>query len=172
MPSSSPPNIHHRPQLAGLIAEEAPTKVPVKYANFAFSPDLTSKLSEHIEINDHAIKLVDGQQPPYGYIDSLEPVEMETLKAYIEINLANGFIRPSKSLAGAPILIDRKADGFFQLCVDYQSLNNLTIKNQFAPRAGHAQPGPQKPDSCTTYLDAEDLEYQVSRIQEGCTRGW
>ena len=46
--SSSPLNVHpsRRPQIAGLIAEEAPTKVPAKYADFAnvFSPDLASKL--------------------------------------------------------------------------------------------------------------------------------
>ena len=43
----------------------------------------------------------------------------------------------------------------------------LTIKNQFALRAGRTWLGPQKPDSCTTYLDAEDLKYRVSRAQKG-----
>ena len=71
-PSSSPLDIHptRRPQIAGLIAEEAPIKVPIEYANFAdvFSPDLTSKLPEHTGINDQAIKLVDSQRPLYGPI--------------------------------------------------------------------------------------------------------
>ena len=58
-------------------------------------------------------------------------MELETLKAYIETNLANGFIRPSKSPAGAPILFDRKSDGFLRLCVNYRGLNNLTIKNRY-----------------------------------------
>ena len=58
-------------------------------------------------------------------------MELETLKAYIETNLANGFIRPSKSPAGAPILFDRKSDGSLRLCVDYRGLNNLTIKNRY-----------------------------------------
>ena len=54
------------PQIAGLIAEEAPTKVPAEFADLAvFSPDLASELPEHIGINDHTIELVDGQQPPY-----------------------------------------------------------------------------------------------------------
>ena len=122
-----------RPQISGLIAEEAPTKVPDEYADFAdvFSPDLAAELPEHTGINDHAIELVDGQQPPYGPIYSLEPVELETLKAYIETNLANGFIRAFMSSAGAPILFHRKSDGFLRLCVNYRSLNNLTIKNQY-----------------------------------------
>ena len=109
------------PQISGLIAEEAPTKVPAEYLDFAdvFSPDLASELPKHTGINDHAIELVKGQQPPYGPIYSLWPVDLETLKAYIETNLANGFIRPSKSPAEAPILFDRKSNGFLRLCVDY-----------------------------------------------------
>ena len=58
-------------------------------------------------------------------------MELETLKIYIKINLANGFIRPSKSLAGALILFDRKPDSSLCLCVDYQGFNNITIKNQY-----------------------------------------
>ena len=101
-----------RPQVSGLIAEEAPIKVPAEYSDFedVFSPDLASELLEHTGINDYAIELVDDQQPPYGPIYSLEPVELEILKAYIETNLANGFIRALKSPAGAPILFDRKSD--------------------------------------------------------------
>ena len=103
-------NVHpfQRPQISSLIAEEAPTKVPAEYSDFAdvFLPDLASELPEHTGINDHTIELVEDQQPPYRSIYSLAPVELETLKAYIKTNLANGFIQPSKSPAGAPILFD------------------------------------------------------------------
>ena len=132
---SPPLDIHPswRPQISGLIAKETPTKVLAKYSDFAdvFSSDFASELPEHTGINDHAIELVKSQQPPYRLIYSLGPVKLETLKAYIETNLANGFIRPSKSSAGAPILFDRKSNGSLQLCVNYQGLNNLTIKNQY-----------------------------------------
>ena len=138
LPSSFPLelDVHpsRRPQVSGLIAEEASTKVPAEYSDFAdvFSLDLTSELPKHSGINDHAIELVKScPQPPYEPIYSLGPVELETLKAYIETNLANGFIRPSKSPAGAPILFDRKSDGSLWLCVDYRGLNNLTIKNRY-----------------------------------------
>ena len=70
-------------------------------------------------MNEHAIKLEENKQPFFGPIYSLGSVEMEMLKTYIETNLANGFIRPLKSPAGAPILFDRKPDGSFCLCVDY-----------------------------------------------------
>ena len=51
-----------RPWVSGLIAEEAPTKVPAEYSDFAdvFSLDLASKLPEHTGIIDHAINMVDG----------------------------------------------------------------------------------------------------------------
>ena len=82
-------------------------------------------------MNEHAIKLEKGKQPLFGPIYSLGPVELEMLKTYIKTNLANGFIRPSKFPAGAPILFDRKPDGSFRLCVDYRGLNNITIKNWY-----------------------------------------
>ncbi len=122
-----------RAQIAHLKADEAPIKVSSKYADFAdvFSPKLAVELPEQTGINDYAIELVDDWQPPYGPIYRLGPMKLEILKAYIENNLANGFIRPSKSLAGAPILFDKKLDGSLRLCVDYRGLNNLTIKNWY-----------------------------------------
>ena len=117
----------------GMIVKEASTKVPAEYSNFAdvFFPDLASKLTEHTKINDHAIEQVDSQQLSYGPIYSLWPVELETMKTYIEINLANGFIISSKSPADALILFDRKSNGSLRLCVHYQGLNKLTMKNRY-----------------------------------------
>ena len=123
-----------RAQITALVANKAPISVPTKYFDFAdvLSPELASKLSEYTGINDYAFKLVDNWQPPYGSIYSLGPIELETLKTYIETNLANGFIRPSKSPARAPIFFDKKPDRSLWLCVDYWGLNNLTIKNQYS----------------------------------------
>ena len=54
--------VHVGPQVSGLIAEEAPTKVSAEYSDFAdmFSLDLASKLPQHTGINDHLINLVDN----------------------------------------------------------------------------------------------------------------
>ncbi len=114
-------NPSRRTQIPHLKVDKAPTKVLSEYADFAdvLSQKLTVKLPEHTGINDHAIELVDDWQPPYGPIYSLGPMELETLKAYIKNNLVNGFIRPSKSPAGAFILFDKKSDGSLRLCVDY-----------------------------------------------------
>ncbi len=122
-----------RAQIVHLKEDKAPTEIPSEYADFAdvFWPKLAVELPEHTGINDHAIELVDDRQPLYGLIYSLGPVELETLKAYIEKNLASSFIRPSKSPTGVPILFNKKPDGSLRLWVDYWGLNNLTIKNRY-----------------------------------------
>ena len=128
-------NVHlsQKPQISGLVAKKALTKIPTKYSDFAdvFSHKLASELLEHTEINIHAIDLEEGKQPPYGPIYSLRPVKLETLKTYIEANLANGFIRPLKYPTGAPILFQKKPNRSFWLCVNYWRLNNITIKNWY-----------------------------------------
>ncbi len=120
-----------RAQIAHLKADKNPSEVPSKYVNVAdfFSPKLAADLPKYTDINNHTIKLVDDQQLPYSSIYSLRPMELEILKAHIENNLANGFIRSSKSPARALILFDKKLDSSPKLYVDYWNLNNLTIKN-------------------------------------------
>ena len=108
-------------------------KIPGKYSDFVdiFSEEKVLLLPERTELNEYAINLEDGKQPPYGPIYSLGPVELETLETYIKTHLKTGFIRLSKSPVGAPILFNKKLDGSLHLCVDYWGLNNLTIKNQY-----------------------------------------
>ena len=120
-------------QVGALLFDKAPTKVPAEYSDYSnvFSAENAAELPENTGMNEHAIELEEGKQPPFGPIYSLGPVELETLKTYIKTNLANGFIRPSKSPAGAPIFFDRKPDGSLRLCVDYRGLNNITIKNRY-----------------------------------------
>ena len=120
-------------QVGALLFDKAPTKVPAEHSDYSdvFSAENAAELPENTGMNEHVIELEESKQPPFGPIYSLGPVELETLKTYIETNLANGFIRPSKSPAGAPILFDRKPDGSLRLCVDYRGLNNITIKNRY-----------------------------------------
>ena len=118
-------------QIAHVKADKASIIVPSKYADFAniFLPKLAIELLKHTRINDYAIKLINNQQLPYGLIYSLGPMELKILKAYIQNNLANSFIRFFKFPIGVPILFDKKPDDSLKLCIDYQDLNNLNIKN-------------------------------------------
>ena len=116
-------------QIASLLTKKV--TIPDKYSDFAdvFSEKKALVLLEQTNLNKHAINLEGDKQPPYRPIYNLEPVELKTLKTYIKTHLKTGFIWPSKSLAGALILFDKKPDGSLCLCMYYQGLNNLTIKN-------------------------------------------
>ena len=65
--------------------------------------------------------------PPYR----MAPAELRELKAQLEDLLSKGFIRPSISPWGAPVLFVKKKDGSLRLCIDYRQLNRVTIRNQY-----------------------------------------
>ncbi len=155
-------------QIAALQWDKVPTEIPAKYSDYAdvFSSDLAMELPENTEMNEHAIKLIKGKQPPYGLIYALSLVKLETLKAYIKTHLKTRFIRPSKSLAEAPILFDKKPDSSLRLCVDYRGLNNLTIKNRYSlPLIGEALDCPGRAKRFIQ-LDLTSAYHQM-RIREG-----
>ncbi|GKE08576.1 putative nucleotidyltransferase, ribonuclease H [Tanacetum coccineum] len=61
----------------------------------------------------------------------LAPSEMEELSSQLRELQDKGFIRPSPSPWGAPVLFVKKNDGSFRMCIDYRELNKLTIKNRY-----------------------------------------
>ncbi|MBW0562605.1 hypothetical protein O181_102320 [Austropuccinia psidii MF-1] len=79
---------------------------------------------------DHHIKL-EGLLPPVSVIYSLSNQDSKTLWAYISGNVEKGFIIPSSSSTGAPVLFVKKKDGGLCLCVDYPKLNAVTRKNGY-----------------------------------------
>nr|GEV79553.1 protein ALP1-like [Tanacetum cinerariifolium] len=61
----------------------------------------------------------------------LWPSEMEELSSQLRELQDKGFIRPSSSLWGSPVLFFKKNEGSFRMCIDYRELNKLTIKNRY-----------------------------------------
>ncbi|GJW58394.1 putative reverse transcriptase domain-containing protein [Tanacetum coccineum] len=61
----------------------------------------------------------------------LAPSKMRELSVQLQELLEKGFIHPSSSLWGAPVLFMKKKYGSFRLCIDYRELNKLTIKNRY-----------------------------------------
>ena len=61
----------------------------------------------------------------------LPPAELKELKEQLKDLLDKGFIRPSVSPWGAPVLFVRKKDGSLRMCIDYRQLNKVTVKNKY-----------------------------------------
>ena len=118
-------------QIALSLAKKV--TILVKYSDFfdVFSKNPTEIWSKKTRVNEHATKLEKGKQPFYRLIYSLQLVELEIFKTYIEINLTNNFIRALKLLTRTHILFVCKPNGSLCLCANYQGLNNLIIKNQY-----------------------------------------
>ena len=57
--------------------------------------------------------------------------ELKELKLQLDDLLKKGFIKPSVSPWGAPVLFQKKKDGTYRLCIDYRGLNRQTIKNKY-----------------------------------------
>ncbi|GJR80784.1 putative reverse transcriptase domain-containing protein [Tanacetum coccineum] len=77
------------------------------------------------------IELIPGETPVAKSPYRLAPFELEELSGQLKELQDKGFIRPSSSPWGAPILFVKKKDGSFRMCIDYRELNKLTIKNRY-----------------------------------------
>ncbi|GJS34959.1 putative reverse transcriptase domain-containing protein [Tanacetum coccineum] len=77
------------------------------------------------------IDLIPGAAPVARAPYRLAPSEMKELSEQLKELSDKGFIRPSSSPWGAPVLFVKKKDGSFRMCIDYRELNKLTVKNRY-----------------------------------------
>ncbi|GBG77814.1 hypothetical protein CBR_g25745 [Chara braunii] len=77
----------------------------------------------------HEIILADGAIPPRGCIYRMSEEELSVLRAQLDDLLEKGWIQPSSSPYGAPVLFVRKKNKDLWLCIDYRKLNEQTVKN-------------------------------------------
>jgi hypothetical protein len=80
---------------------------------------------------EFVIELKSGTALIYKTPFRMTTPELAELKEHIKELLEKGFIRPSSSLWGAPMIFVLKKDGTQRLCVDYRALNEVTIKNKY-----------------------------------------
>ncbi|GJU93550.1 putative reverse transcriptase domain-containing protein [Tanacetum coccineum] len=83
----------------------------------------------HVQEIEFRIELIPGATPVAKSPYSLSPSELEELSGQLKELQDKGFIRPSSSPWGAPVLFVKKKDGSFRMCIDYREWNKLTIKN-------------------------------------------
>nr|GEW35928.1 putative reverse transcriptase domain-containing protein [Tanacetum cinerariifolium] len=77
------------------------------------------------------IDLVPSVAPVTRALYRLAPSKMQKLSTKLQELSDKGFIRPSPSPWGAPVMFFKKKDGSFRMCIDYRELNKLTMKNRY-----------------------------------------
>uniref|UniRef100_A0A803U1T3 Gypsy retrotransposon integrase-like protein 1 n=1 Tax=Anolis carolinensis TaxID=28377 RepID=A0A803U1T3_ANOCA len=109
-----------------------PQLLPPEYRDFVdvFNQKEASKLppKRNIEVE---IEITPGANLPKPKVYPMSVQEKEELRKYIDKNLARGFIKPSNSPLGAPVLFRRKKDNSLRLCIDYRNLNAITKDNKY-----------------------------------------
>ena len=78
---------------------------------------------------DFCIDLEPSTRPISIHPYRMAPAELRELKAQLQDFLSKGFIRPSASPWGAPVLFVKKKDGSFRMCIDYRQVNKVNAKN-------------------------------------------
>ncbi|GKD24421.1 putative reverse transcriptase domain-containing protein, partial [Tanacetum coccineum] len=91
---------------------------------------LCDKKVIHIPINDETL-IIRGAAPVARAPYKLAPLEMQELSDQLQELADRGFIRPSTSPWGAPVLFVKKKYGSFKMCIDYRDLNKLIVKNRY-----------------------------------------
>ena len=80
---------------------------------------------------DHTIDLIPGAKPPQQRTYRMSPLELAEVERQLKEYLDKGWIRPSTSPFGAPILLVRKKDNSLRMCIDYRALNAISVKNRY-----------------------------------------
>ncbi|KAJ0570677.1 putative nucleotidyltransferase, Ribonuclease H [Helianthus annuus] len=93
-------------------------------------PEELPGLPPHRQV-EFQVDLAPGAAPIARAPYRLAPGELQELSNQLQELLDRGFIRPSSSPWGAPVLFVKKKDGSFRMCIDYRELNKVTIKNRY-----------------------------------------
>ncbi|KAA3469050.1 Transposon Ty3-I Gag-Pol polyprotein [Gossypium australe] len=118
-----------------FVSDSIPAKLSIKdirtIRDFSdvFPEDL-SRVPPDREV-EFGIDLLPGTAPMSIAPYRMAPKELAELKAQLQKLFDRGFIRPSVSPWGAPVLFVEKKDGMMRMCIDYQQLNKLKIKNKY-----------------------------------------
>ncbi|KAJ9538736.1 hypothetical protein OSB04_031469 [Centaurea solstitialis] len=110
--------------------ERSPESQPVVREFLDVFPDELPGVPPIREV-EFTIDLIPGSEPISKAPYRMAPVELLELKEQLQELLDRGFIRPSVSPWGAPVLFVKKKDGSMRLCIDYRELNRVTIRNRY-----------------------------------------
>src|SRR5258708_3115121 len=114
------------------LPEDPLSIIPMEYLEFrdVFSGDKANTLAPHRPY-DLKINLEEVAKPFHKPIYSLSPPELSALREFLEENVKNGFICPSKSPWGSPVLFMKKKDSSLCLCMDFHTLNRVMEQDHY-----------------------------------------
>ncbi|GJV20955.1 reverse transcriptase domain-containing protein [Tanacetum coccineum] len=118
------------PKVRNHQNEGARGRAYVVVENSQQNPNMVTGLPPVREI-EFRIDLIPGASPVVKSPYRLAPSKMLELSNQLKELQEKGFIRPSHSPWGAPVLFVKKKDGAMRMCIDYRELNKLTIKNRY-----------------------------------------
>ncbi|KAI3797412.1 hypothetical protein L1987_32669 [Smallanthus sonchifolius] len=121
--------------ILALVAEQPSEEnkiedIPIVREFLEVFPEDLPGLPPHRQV-EFQIDLAPGAAPIARAPYRLAPSELQELSTQLQELLDKGFIRPSSSPWGAPVLFVKKKDGTFRMCIDYRELNKVTIKNRY-----------------------------------------
>ncbi|MCO5549328.1 hypothetical protein L7F22_002797 [Adiantum nelumboides] len=127
-------------QNSGIIARAAPQTPQANQRNNQREEEMeaVAEEEEQQEVQeplqrdiDHEIEIFPGSEPVSKRAYKLSLPEAIELKEQLRQLIEQGFIRPSNSPWGAPVLFQKKKDGALRLCIDYRGLNQVSMKNKY-----------------------------------------
>ena len=116
-----------------MFHEEMPDEIKAVLTEYkdVFPSDLPPGLPPVRQGHEFKIDVEDETPPVHRPIYKLSPLELDEAKKQIQYMLDKGFIRPSDSPYGSPVLFAPKPGGGLRFCIDYRWLNKRTIKNRY-----------------------------------------
>src|SRR5258708_5412777 len=116
--------------LSQATAADTMDSIPAEYCDFCniFSGEKAGTLTPHRPY-DLQINIEEDVTPVHGPLYSLSPPELAPLREFLKEHTRSGFIHPSKSPWGSPILFIKKKDSSLCLCVDFRALNRVIEKD-------------------------------------------
>ncbi|GJU28103.1 putative reverse transcriptase domain-containing protein [Tanacetum coccineum] len=114
---------------ARIICDKKVVHIPIDGKTLIIRAQVMEKKSDEKQLED--IPVV--REFPEVFLENLPglPPVCQELSNQLQELSDRGFIRPSTSPWGAPVLFVKKKDGSFRMCIDYRELNKLTVKNRY-----------------------------------------